>query len=79
MANSYGDFDIRTVDRDSLKQISTVHIDESLPCESRMASFMEQIGNRYCYADDDMVIAFAYADTDMTLTNKLAVYASSLG
>lgn len=71
--------DIRTVDKDTLPQISSIEIDESLSPKDRAASFLKQLGGQYCYADGDMVIGFSYADTDVNLTNKLALYASALG
>ena len=79
MGVAHADFDIRNIERDSIRQINTVKIDETAPCEQRMSSFMEQLGNKYCYADGDMVIGFAYADTEATLVYKLAVYSNGLG
>lgn len=79
MTGTANDFDIRTVRRETLPQISSIVIDENQSPEDRAASFLEQLGGRYCYADDDMVIGFSYADTDVKLSNKLAMYASSLG
>ena len=79
MGIAYADFDIRNIERDSIRQINTVKIDDKAPCKQRMSSFMEQLGNKYCYADGDMIIGFAYADTEATLEDKLAVYANGLG
>ncbi len=79
MTGNVNDFDIRTVKREALPQLSSIVIDESLSPQERATSFLQQLGGRYCYADDDMVIGFGYADTDVKLTNKLAMYASSLG
>ncbi len=73
------EIDIRTVKREALPQLSSIAIDESQSPDDRAASFFRQLGGRLCYADDEMVISFGYADTDVKLTNKLAMYASSLG
>lgn len=73
------DVDVRTIERESLPQISSIVIDETMSPAERAASFLKQLGGRYCYADEDMVVGFGYADTDVKLTNKLAMYASSLG
>ena len=79
MAESIKDFDIRTVKKESLPQINDIVIDETQSPEERAVSFLNQLGGRYCYADEDKIISFSYADTDVNLSNKLAMYASSLG
>ena len=79
MAESIKDFDIRTVKKESLPQINDIVIDETQSPEERAVSFLKQLGGRYCYADEDMIISFSYVDTDVNLSNKLAMYASSLG
>ncbi len=70
--------DITKVDRSTLKDINSVKIDMSQPCEDRMRSFIDQIGNPYCYKDGEMVIGIGYTDTEISLKDKLAVYACSL-
>ena len=42
-------------------------------------SFVEQIGNPYCYTDGELVIGIGYAETEMSLNDKLAIYACGLG
>jgi hypothetical protein len=79
MAERGQEFDVRTIDRESLPQLSDITIDKNLPCQERAKNFLEQLGGRYCYADGDMVVAFGYTDTDVTLTEKLAMYARTLG
>jgi hypothetical protein len=79
MAETGRDFDIRTIERESLPQLSDISIDMALPRKERTKNFLEQLGGRYCYADGDMVVAFGYTDTDVTLTEKLAMYARTLG
>lgn len=74
-----GNIDITKVDRTTLRDINSVHIDMSLPCEQRMKSFVKQIGNPYCYTDGELVIGIGYAETEMSLNDKLAIYACGLG
>lgn len=74
-----GDFDIRQADRTELKDIRDVVIDTSLPCGERIKSYIEQIGNPYCYMDDGVVVALGYADTQVSLQDRLKSYVSSLG
>ena len=70
--------DIRTVDRANLVDISSVKIDSELPKTERIRSFISQIGNPYCYLDGDVVVGISYADTDISLEDRLKSYACSL-
>lgn len=70
--------DIRTVDRANLVDISSVKIDSELPKTERIKSFISQIGNPYCYLDGDVVVGISYADTDISLEERLKSYACSL-
>lgn len=70
--------DIRTVDRANLVDISSVKIDPELPKLERIKSFISQIGNPYCYLDGDVVVGISYADTDISLEDRLKSYACSL-
>lgn len=70
--------DIRTVDRDSLVDIRNVKIDPGLSKPDRIKSFVNQIGNPYCYRDGDVVVGISYADTDVSLEDRLKSYACAL-
>lgn len=70
--------DIRTVDRANLIDISSVKIDPELPKLERIKSFISQIGNPYCYLDGDVVVGISYADTDISLEDRLKSYACNL-
>lgn len=74
-----GNFDIKKADRTLLRDIRDVVIDTSLPCRERMSSYIDQIGNPYCYMDDGIVVALGYADTQVSLQERLRSYVSSLG
>ncbi|MDO5408958.1 MAG: hypothetical protein Q4F21_00710 [Lachnospiraceae bacterium] len=58
-------------ERDKLVDISTVEIDRSLPPEERLANYLEQIRNPYCYLCNGIVVHIAYADTEQTIEDKL--------
>lgn len=47
--NEMQQVDIRTVDKSALIDLNSVKIDESLPIPERVASFVSQIGNPYCF------------------------------
>ena len=71
--------DVRKVERSSLRDISEVTIDTSLPCASRVKSYIEQIGNPYCYLDNGLVVGIGYVDTQVSLQDRLKSYACNLG
>lgn len=70
--------DIRTVNRENLVDIRNVKIDPGLSKQERIKSFVNQIGNPYCYLDGDVVVGISYADTDVSLEDRLKSYASGL-
>lgn len=67
------------IDRSLLKDIGNIVIDTKLPKEERMKSFIEQIGNPYCYLDNGIVVQISYADTPVSLEERLASYACGIG
>lgn len=70
--------DIRTVDRDSLVDINDVKIDMNLPREERLIEFIRQIKNPYCYRCGKVVVKVSFADTKVTLEDRLINYLKSL-
>ena len=69
--------DPRTVDRDSLCDIESVSIDTSLSKKERIAEFIRQIGNPYCYKQGKYVVLVGFSDTDVSLEDRLAGYIRS--
>ncbi len=69
----------RLVDRSVLKDIKDVVIDTTKPCADRVKNYIEQIGNPYCYLDDGVVVQIGYADTAVSLQDRLVSYAGSIG
>lgn len=70
--------DIQSVDRESLVDINEVRIDGKLPREQRLAEFIRQIGNPYCYRCGKVVVKVSFADTDATLEDRLEHYLKTL-
>lgn len=66
--------DIRTIDPDTLVDIRDVKIDRSLPKMERIRSFLLQIKNPYCFKYGDIVVKTSFADTDVTLEQRLEHY-----
>lgn len=52
--------DIRTVDPATLHDRRDVRIDSRQPREKRIASYLKQIGNPYCYVDDGVVVKIGF-------------------
>ena len=48
--------DVRTVDRDSLVDVTKIVIDESLSKEERVAEYLRQVKNPYCFRVGDVVV-----------------------
>lgn len=68
----------KSIDKTDLRDIGSVSIDMTLSQQERMKSFVEQIGNPYCYLDGDIVVSVGYADTDISLQDRLKSYISSM-
>ena len=62
------------IDRDALVDISTVKIDPSLPRDQRIADYIRQIRNPYCYLSGGVVVHISFADTEATLEDRLLSY-----
>ena len=69
--------DVRTVSRDDLVDIRDVHVDRSLPKEERIRSFVQQIRNPYCFKCGNVVVKTSFADTDVTLEERMEHYLRS--
>ena len=70
--------DVRTVERESLADISKIHIDTRMPREQRLADFVRQIGNPYCYRCGKVVVKVSFAETDASLEDRLEHYLKKL-
>lgn len=52
--------DIRTVDKSTLVDLNSVHIDDTKPIPERIYSFLQQIGNPYCFRIGDVAVKVNY-------------------
>ena len=69
--------DVRTVDRESLKDIRDVKVNTDLPKRERILDFIRQIGNPYCYRHGNFVVKVGFTDTDVTLEERMIAYIRS--
>ena len=63
--------DVRTVDINTLRDIRDVKINTDLPKEERILDFIRQISNPYCYRHGKYVVKISFADTDVTLEQRM--------
>ena len=61
MLSDMKEVDIRTVDTSTLKDISDVVIDQEKPVTEKIASYIDQIGNPYCYKSHGVVAKINFA------------------
>lgn len=70
--------DVRTVDRDSLVDVTRIHIDESLTKEERLKEFVRQVKNPYCFRVGDVVVKNVYSGDGVSLKERFEQYAETL-
>jgi len=70
--------DVRTVDRDSLVNVTQVHIDEGLTKEERLKEFVRQVKNPYCFRVGDVVVKNVYSGDGVSLRERFEQYAGTL-
>ena len=63
--------DIRAVDPAALVDIRDVNVNTALPKRERILDFIRQIGNPYCYRHGKYVVRVSFADTDISLEDRL--------
>ena len=69
--------DIRTVNPATLRDIRDVKINTALPKAQRIQDYIRQIGNPYCYRHGKYVVKISFADTHVTLEDRLVDYIRS--
>lgn len=70
-------FNIRAIDRSALVDIRDVMVNMALPKRERVMDFIRQIGNPYCYRHGKYVVKVSFADTDISLEDRLESYIRS--
>lgn len=58
------EIDIRMVDTSSLVDIEQVQIQTELPQEERIADYIRQIKNPYCYLSNGVIVKISFAGRD---------------
>ena len=65
------DYDIRTVDRASLVDISEVAVPDDVSQNERMKKFIAQVKNPYCFKVGKWVVGVDFVRTESTLEDKM--------
>ena len=78
-AYTASDMDVRTVDHNTLVDIRDVKVNTALPKRERILDFIRQIGNPYCYRHGKYVVRVSFADTDVSLEDRLEAYIRTKG
>ena len=61
-----------------LADIQAISVDQTLSKEERIAEFLRQIKNPYCYLDGKTVVKISFAETDTTMEDCLEHYLRGL-
>ena len=68
----------RTVDRRTLVERSSIHVDKNASQKERCRQFVEQIGNPYCYLDGKTVVRIRFSNTGCTLEDCIRSYLTGI-
>lgn len=66
--------DLMTVDKSELVDIRTVKINKDLDIKERIADYVEQIKNPYCFLYKDIVVKVSYNENGKPLEELLKNY-----
>ena len=70
--------DVRTVDPETLVDVTKIVIDESLPKEERVKEYLRQVKNPYCFRVGKMVVKNIYSDDGVSLEERFEQFARTL-
>ena len=70
--------DIDKIDPSTLANIDTIKINQSLPHEEKVLSFIQQMGNPYCFISGGVPVNVRFVGSGKTLSESLTNYFSLL-
>jgi len=70
--------DVREVDPDTLVDIRDIKINESLSREQRVADFIQQIKNPYCFRVGNVAVSVGFAENGATFEEQMGYYLETL-
>lgn len=70
--------DVRTVDPDTLVDISDLRIDTTLPKEERIREFVRQVKNPYCFRVGKVAVSVGFSNDGVTFEQRMENYLQTL-
>lgn len=70
--------DIRTVDPESLVDVTGILISDDMTKEERVAEFVKQVKNPYCFRVGDMVVKNVYSSDGISLKDRFEQFVRTL-
>ena len=70
--------DVRTVDPKTLVDVTQIKIDENLSKEERVAEFLRQVKNPYCFRVGNMIVKNVYSNDGVSLRERFEQFARTL-
>lgn len=70
--------DVRMVDPDTLVDIKELDIDKTMPREQRMAEFVRQVKNPYCFKVGKVAVSVGYSGDGVTFEQRMEHYLQTL-
>ena len=70
--------DVRTVDPETLVDVTQIKIDENLSKEERVAEFLRQVKNPYCFRVRNMIVKNVYSNDGVSLRDRFEQFARTL-
>jgi len=71
MLEAMKDVQLESVDADNLTDIKDVSVDMKLPKEERIADFVRQIGNPYCFKCGKFIVKAKFSENGISLEDCL--------
>ncbi len=62
--------DVRTVDPETLVDVTKIVIPEGLSKEERVKEYLKQVKNPYCFKVGDVVVKCSYSNDGVTLKDR---------
>lgn len=69
---------ITEVNKEDLVSLEDVDIDQTLPHEDRLTSFIEQIKNPYCFVVDGTIVKVTFSNSQESFTDRATVFLNTM-
>ena len=66
------------MDFDTLREVDILKIDQTLPKEQRMADFIRQVKNPYCFKVGKVAVSVGFANNGVTFEQQMGYYLQTL-